>query len=171
MLPQMQGDTFVKTLKKISNVYIIVLTAIVEHDSKITLLKYGADDYITKPFSFEEVILKIRNIEERLNMTKPLRFKHEKISYRLDIHTQSLFVDGQKLNLNATETNLLAFFINHVHQTLTRDQIIDNCLSESEAFDRIVDTYIKNLRKKMQNKTIIETVYGVGYRFNGDRYV
>lgn len=170
MLKGMQGETFIHRIRETSDVHIVVLTAKGGSEPKLSLLREGVDDYITKPFSIDEVLLKIRNIERRIDREKTLRFVFENDTYLLKEKTDRLTKNGKTVSLNPTEMRILRFLMAHAGQTLSRDQIIERCLNESEAFDRIVDTYIKNIRKRLGDKHLIETVYGEGYRFKGERH-
>ncbi len=170
MLPGMQGEAFIKSVRKTSDVYIIVLTAKGGDDPKLKLLGDGVDDYIKKPFSIDEILLKVRNIDHRITKDTPFRFHYNDSFYVYSTKTNTLHKDGETIDLNHIESKLLTLFLHHPFQVLSRDQIIEQSLNESDAFDRIVDTYIKNLRKKLFHKEIIETVYGSGYRFKGELY-
>ncbi len=170
MLPGLQGDAFVKKIRETSHVYVMVLTAKTGDLTKLSLLGEGADDYITKPFSIDEIQLKLRNLEKRLMKSTVLQFRFHDRVYRLDVVALEVRCDGVVIPLNSTEVRLVEYFMRHPQHVLTREQIIEGCLDDSEAYDRIVDTYVKNLRKKLKDKAIIETVYGAGYRFLGERY-
>ncbi len=170
MLSGMQGEAFIKKIRENSDVYIVVLTAKTARESKLSLLDEGVDDYIGKPFSMKEVQLKLRNIEKRLERQGTMRFSFEGNTYTLKTPSNIIMKDDETIEFNSTQACIARVLMDHAMQTLSREQIIAHCLSESEAFDRIVDTYIKDLRKKFENKSIIETVYGAGYRFRGVRY-
>ena len=169
MLKGMQGENFIRLLRERRDVYILVLTAKTSESVKLTLLKDGVDDFITKPFTLEEVLYKLKNIERRLFKEETLAFKYGENHYKLKEKSAQVFKDGRGIKLNETEIQVLKFFMTHPNQLLSRDQIIEACLKDSEAFDRIVDTYVKNLRKKLDEKGLIETVYGAGYRFRGEK--
>ena len=169
MLPKMQGESLIRTIRESSDVYVIVLTAKTSKDAKIQLLKEGVDDYLTKPFNLDEVLMKLKNIERRLDKEKTFKFRHENNAYVLKTKTNRLYKNGQLVNLNHREIVLLKYLIRHPYHILSREQIITNCFDSSDAFDRIIDTYIKNIRRKLDDKHLIETVYGVGYRFKGER--
>ncbi|TVP97033.1 MAG: DNA-binding response regulator [Acholeplasmatales bacterium] len=170
MLDGMQGETFISRIRNQSDAYIIVLTAKVGSEPKLSLLRKGVDDYITKPFAIDEVLLKLRNIERRIEREHTDRFTHKGDIYAIKEKTNRITRNAVSVNLNPTEIKIIRFLMKHPGQTLSRDQIIGHCLSESEAFDRIVDTYIKNIRRKLADKDLIETVYGEGYRFKGVRH-
>ncbi len=170
MLPGLQGEALLNIIRKTSKVYVLVITAKTADDDKLKLLKDGADDYISKPFKIEEILYKLKNIEARIKKTNTTKFIYEQTVYTLDLNAMHVHVDQDAVALNKTECDLLSYFLEHANQTLTRQQIIDHVLSESEAYDRIVDTYVKNLRQKLGSKVIIESVYGAGYRFKGETH-
>ncbi len=168
MLKGIQGENFIRFLREKRDVYVLVLTAKSGESVKLSLLKDGVDDFITKPFSLDEVLYKIRNIERRLFKEETQTFTYGTATYKLKADAAQVLKNGVAIKLNETEIQVLKFFMAHPNQLLSRDQIIDACLQDSEAFDRIVDTYVKNLRKKLDEKALIETVYGSGYRFRGE---
>ncbi len=171
MLPNMQGETFIKRVREVSDIYIMVLSAKVEVSGRIDVLSMGADDYMTKPFSIEEIIAKLKNIEKRLviNSATILSFNQED----LEIHplSREVFFRKQVISFTAYEYNILYYLSSHPNTVFTRDQIIENCFDDSDAFDRVVDVFIKNIRKKISPENedfdYIKTQYGVGYKFVG----
>ncbi len=169
-LPGLQGETFIRRIRETNDVFIVVLTAKTAEGVKLSLLKDGVDDYITKPFSLEEVLYKIKNIERRLMKEESLVFTFNDHRFVLKKNASIVLKDGRKIPLNETEFSMLIFFLKHPNQVLSRNQIMDACLEKSEAFDRIVDTYVKNMRKKLGERALIETVYGSGYRFRGEKH-
>ncbi len=168
MLPGMQGETFVRRVREASDIHIVVITAKHDDATKLDLLKHGIDDVIIKPFSIDEVLYKLRNVERRIEREATVRFRLGEAVFSVKAQTNRIERNGDPLELNPTEMRILRMFLDHPTQVFSRDQIITACLRESDAFDRIVDTYVKNLRRKIGDKHIIETVYGEGYRFGGE---
>ena len=172
MMPNLQGEDLIKQVRKISDIYIIVISAKVDIEEKIDVLKLGADDYLTKPFSVEEVMIKLKNVSVRLNQKHPLffSFNHgELLVYPLK---RQVIVKGEAIELTPYEYDTLYFLIKNTKQVLTRDQIINSLDNDSLATDRVIDAFIKNLRKKLDchvnDPKYIKTHYGVGYEFIGE---
>jgi DNA-binding response OmpR family regulator len=175
MLGEMSGEDLIRIIRKKSDVYIIVVSAKAETDARLEALSIGADDYMVKPISMDELMLKIRNLSGRI----------KKISDRGTVHSfndgalivrplsEEVVADGEKVVLTQNEYTLLSYLIEHAGMTLSRDSILDNCFSNEDVFDRVVDVHIKNLRHKLKDskKTprFIATVYGGGYRFVGEK--
>lgn len=172
MLPKMQGEEFVKKIRTFSDIYIIVITAKIEINEKLDVLSLGADDYITKPFSVEEVMLKLKNVDKRLSATLPLLHSYENGSLRIMPLNREVYVQDKIVNLTKYEYDLLWHLATNRNRIYNRDQLIEICFSDSEAFDRVIDAYIKNIRKKLQDDAnkpkYIKTHYGVGYQFVGE---
>ncbi|QWC00505.1 response regulator transcription factor [Mycoplasmatota bacterium] len=172
MLPKMQGEDLIKAVRKISDVYIIVISAKVDRDDRIDVLKLGADDYLTKPFSVEEVMIKLKNVERRINQQKPTFLSFNQGQLKVMPLKRQVTFNEKLLDLTKYEYDVLIYIITNAKQILSRDQIIDYVSNDSEAFDRVIDAYIKNLRKKLKDNPkdpkYIKTHYGVGYQFIGD---
>lgn len=172
MLPDMQGEDLIAQIRKVSDIYIIVVSAKIDIHEKLDVFSLGADDYITKPFSIDEVMAKLKNLEKRILSHVPIIQSYNHGKLRIQPLERDVWVDGQLIELTHYEYNVLWFLISNRFRTYTRDQLIDACFSDSEAFDRIIDVYIKNIRKKILddalNPVFIKTVYGLGYQFIGE---
>jgi len=175
MLKEMDGETFIEKIRETSNVYIIVVSAKVDVDARINALSMGADDYMPKPLSMEELMLKIKNLEPRI---KSMEKREALYSFNdgdlvVNKFERSVKVRGKPVELTQNEFNVLDYMLENRNQTLSREQILNHCISDSEAFDRVVDVYIKNIRKKLGDSkkpwAFIATVYGGGYRFVGEK--
>lgn len=173
MMPKMQGEDLIKTLREVSNVFIIVVTAKSALQDKLDVLNLGADDYLVKPFSIDELLLKLKNINTRVQTTKPTLLSFNNGMLKLSLLEPRVLVRDEKITLTHHEYQVLKLLVTHEGQTLSRDQIIDHVFTESDAFDRMIDVYIKNLRKKLHDNAkdarFIKTVYGGGYQFVGER--
>jgi two-component system, OmpR family, alkaline phosphatase synthesis response regulator PhoP len=168
MLPQIDGREVCKILRKESDTPIIMLTALSEEIDQVTGLEIGADDYITKPFSPRALVARVRALLRRthgnIKVPSVIRIGHLEI----DSEKYSVTFQNSPIKLTPNEFKLLQLLASHAGQTLTRDQILENLHGVSSSFDRSIDSHIKNLRKKLElasNQTMIETVYGIGYRF------
>lgn len=170
MLPELDGISICKGVRKFSQIPIIMLTARVEEVDRLLGLETGADDYVCKPFSPREVVARVK-VHLRRSMagrdkqpaTTPSRFAIDKQQLRI-------LVDGQPLNLTPVEYRLLAEFVSHPERVFSRQQLLDFAHEDQRDInDRTVDTHIKNIRKKIQGKLpdneCLQSVYGVGYRF------
>lgn len=168
MLPEMDGMEICKRVREISDVPIIMLTARDEVKDKVEGLGLGADDYVTKPFAFEELLARIRGILKRRN--EELR-KEEK---RLIVGGVLLYpdryevrVNGELVDLTQKEFELLQFLVANKPNVLTRDQILQRVWGyDFVGNTNVVDVYISYLRSKIDdkfNEKHIHTIRGVGY--------
>jgi DNA-binding response OmpR family regulator len=168
MLPNIDGREVCKILRKESDVPIIMLTALSEEIDQVTGLEIGADDYITKPFSPRALIARVRALLRRtsggIKTPNVIRIGNLEI----DSEKYSVTYQDNPIKLTPNEFRLLQLLASHAGQTLTREQILENLHGVASSFDRSIDSHIKNLRKKLEqasNQNMIETVYGIGYRF------
>ena len=146
---------------------IMMVTAKGEEMDRVVGLELGADDYVVKPFSLREVVLRIRKILDRQEkQAAPAILKAESLILDLDAHTARL--EDQWLDLTATEFRLLTYFLRPRGRVQTREMLLDRVWGYSfEGYDRTIDTHIRRIRKKMGTaQNLIETVRGVGYRFH-----
>jgi len=168
MLPHIDGREVCRILRREGDVPIIMLTALSEEIDQVTGLEIGADDYITKPFSVRTLVARVRAL---------LRRTHGKVTLPSIIRFGGLEIDSTKhivsfsgipLKLTPNEFKLLSIFANRPGHTITREQLLEDLHGIASSTDRSVDSHIKNLRKKLEaasGESMIETVYGVGYRF------
>ena len=164
MLPLMDGEEVCKTIRKESNIPIIVLTAKDEIFSKIALLDLGADDYITKPFIIGELLARMRVIfRNKQSVVDKKILKFGEIS--LDLTTKEVEVNGVAIVLTKTEYNLLHYLMVNKNLVLTRENILENVWGYDYFGDgKIIDMYIKSLRKKLDPENrYIKTIRGFGY--------
>jgi DNA-binding response OmpR family regulator len=168
MLPQMDGREVCKILRRQSGVPIIMLTALAEEVDQVTGLEIGADDYITKPFSPRALVARVRALLRRAKgEVKPPSIVRAG-GLEIDAEKYSVNFAGNPVKLTPNEFKLLFILASRPGQTLTREQLLDDLHGAASSIDRSVDSHIKNLRRKLEtasNRNMIETVYGVGYRF------
>jgi DNA-binding response OmpR family regulator len=170
MLPDGDGFLFAKRFKQKHDVPVIFLTARDQESDRITGLELGADDYIVKPFSTRELVLRVKAVLKR--STAPSN--GDQTEYALGGETlliaesqHRIYLNGSEVQLTAAEWNILSFLAAKAPQVFSRLQILEYCLeSIAEGSERTVDTHIKNIRHKLGSPWI-ETVRGFGYRFNG----
>jgi two-component system, OmpR family, response regulator QseB len=168
-LPGKDGLSILEELRgQGANLPIIILTARDDLDHKIAGLEGGADDYMTKPFSFQELLARIRL---RLRDSQSVAVKEEielKVgSICLNLRTRKVSVDGQEIELSAREFTAIETLMRHRGQVLSREQLLDRVWGYNyDPGSNIVDVYIGYLRKKL-GSDFIETVRGMGYRLRG----
>ncbi|HEX2549648.1 MAG TPA: response regulator [Gammaproteobacteria bacterium] len=174
MLPGKSGIEFLKWVKKenyLKDIPIIMLTAKAEEDSKIHGLMSGADDYVTKPFSINELVARIKTILRRGILVSP---KNEiKVKNMVfNVEKREVYIGTQLLKLLPLEYKLLHFFIIHPNKNYTRDQLITYIYGRNTYIeDRTIDVHIKRLREKLRPfkyDSLIKTIRGVGYCFIRD---
>ena len=169
MLPEMDGLTVYRNLRedpRTKTIPVIMLTARGRLEEKITGLELGADDYLSKPFSPKELMLRVRNL---LRRTNPLQGSSvvEIGPFSLDKSALKLHLDGSSIELTATEFKLLLLMIESPGITQERGNLLKRVWGYNDLIQtRTLDTHIKRLREKLGNHgNSIETVRGVGYRF------
>ena len=169
LLPGMDGREVCRILRAESDVPIIMLTALSEESDQIVGLEIGADDYIVKPFSPRALVARVRALLRRTQggVRAPAVIRVGDLEINSERYTVTL--KGEALHLTPSEFDLLALLARHSGQTLTRQQLMDDLYGgAASSVDRSVDSHVKNLRRKLTSASdtnLIETVYGVGYRF------
>jgi len=170
MLPEMDGREVCRTLRRESDVPIIMLTARSDEADQLVGLELGADDYITKPFSPRTLVARVRAVLRRVGgHLKPQTMIHVG-DLEIDLAGHSVRLKGESIHLTPNEFRLLEVLARHPGQLLTREQLVDQMHGISlESYDRSIDSHIKNLRRKLEadqsRPVYIKTVYGEGYRF------
>ncbi|AUD62704.1 hypothetical protein BK010_03550 [Tenericutes bacterium MO-XQ] len=170
MLPGIQGEELIKQIRKVSDVYIIVLSAKIDIKDRVDVITLGADDYMIKPFSIDEVMAKLKNVEKRLVDNHPTIYTFNHSHLKVLPLSREVFVHNQLINLTQYEYDILLHLLSHPNIVFSRDMIIEQCFSNSDAYDRVIDVFIKNIRKKINfssEKSYIKTHYGIGYQFLG----
>lgn len=173
MLPKMSGLDVCKQLRNDGNqVPIILLTARGQEIDKVLGLKLGADDYVTKPFSFMELMARVEAILRRATKQTSNFDIYSFGDVNLDFKKCEATKGHTLLDLSHREFNILKYFIEHRGEVLTRDQLLDSVWGyESFPLTRTVDTHIAKLRQKIEddpgNPNFIITVHRVGYKFMG----
>ncbi|MBU2877659.1 MULTISPECIES: response regulator [Aliiglaciecola] len=171
MLPEVDGITICKEIRKFSNVPIIMITAKIEEVDRLRGLNLGADDYICKPFSPKEIIARIQAVLRRVAPPKTNVIQQSGFELYKDDFV-ALF-KGNDIGFTAVEFKIFLLFISHVGRVFTREDIINKIYNHSsDMSDRNIDTHIKNIRKKINEIEAglnpISAVYGVGYKFKGE---
>jgi len=173
MLPDGDGFMFAKRIREQSGVPLIFLTARIQESDRITGLELGADDYIVKPFSNRELVLRVKAILKRSgrSFSEENRVIYSLVDSQLVIKESQhrCFINSSEVLLTAAEWNILLFLSRRTRQVFSRGQLLEYCLdSVAEGSERTIDTHIKNIRHKLGEEVWIDTVRGFGYRFNGE---
>ncbi len=171
MMPEMDGFVVCQRIREQSNVPIIFLTAKDTKEDKVKGLRMGADDYIVKPFSGEELLARIEAVLRRMPKHTSVAQPNTTLQFCgivLDELSRTVHVDRKKVTLTMKEFELLHLFMKHPNTVYDREQLLEQIWSlDYEGGTRTVDTHIKTLRLKLGKKVsaYIQTVWGVGYRF------
>jgi two-component system alkaline phosphatase synthesis response regulator PhoP len=169
-LPHMDGLDVTRTLRKQSNVPIIMLTARVEERDKVIGLELGADDYVTKPFSPKELVARVRAVFRRVDSAPEPGDVVRAGDVTLDKRRMQATAADRPIDLTPTEFELLATLARQPGRVFTRAQLLDSIRGVAvESFDRAIDAHVKNLRRKLEpnprSPRYVLTVHGVGYKF------
>lgn len=176
MLPDLSGEEICTLIRKQSRVPIIMLTAKTMEEDMLNGLDLGADDYITKPFSLKNLYARMQAILRRSsNDLKPLvaKFSWNKGDLVIDYDRREVYKKGEIVAMTPIEWKILSAFTKYPQKVFTREDLITVAFDlEFGGYDRVVDTHVKNLRKKIEDNPkkpiYIRTVHGLGYRFGGD---
>lgn len=170
MLPDLSGEKILQQIRKNSDIPILIISAKGEVNSKISLLQNGADDYITKPFVFEEVLARLETV---LRRSKKSFDQHLVYTYKdivLDDSAKTVTVADNKITLTPKEYELLRLLIEHPDQVYTKDLILEKIWEDSYVDESAVIVHMSNLRKKLDatgnNSPYIATIWGIGYKLN-----
>jgi two-component system OmpR family response regulator len=176
-LPDVDGLTIMQTIRRTSDVAIIIVSGRGDLADRVVGLEIGADDYITKPFEPREILARVRSVLRRGRRQDDAAAPVDAHclyafgNWRLDATAQALHGDnGQPVSLTSGEFRLLEAMVTRANRVLTRDQLMDICYgNNSPAFDRSIDVCVARLRRKLQddprNPAVIRTVRNGGYIF------
>lgn len=172
MMPELDGFSAVKEIRKVSDAPIIMLSARGEEYDKIHGFDVGVDDYVVKPFSPRELMMRIDAIMKRVKKGEKNETKHDvyiKDGLAIDFTARKVMIDGVVINLSPKEYDLLAYMVQNRNIALTREKLISEVWGyDYYGDDRTLDTHIKLLRKNLgEYGRLIVTLRGVGYRFEG----
>ncbi len=173
MLPDISGEIICREIRKKSDIPIIMLTAKSTENDMIKGIEMGADDYITKPFSTREVVVRAKALIRRSkgSFIEKINFNNGEVE--INFTEKSVKVTGRDALLTSGEFKVLEVLTRRVNRVFSREEILNLAFGNSyDVFDRTIDTHIKNLRAKIEkdkkNPKYIITVFGVGYKFEGD---
>lgn len=173
MLPDISGEEVCRIIRKASEVPIIMLTAKSTEEDLINGIVIGADDYITKPFSPREVVVRVKAILRRIKKpSKLLIFNNQ--SLKIDPIKKEVILNGHVLSLTPIEYKLLLTMASYPGRVYSRADLLEKVQQDGayfEGYERSIDTHIKNLRKKVEadsrHPEYVLTVFGMGYKFGG----
>ncbi len=170
MMPKKDGFTVCREIREVSNVPIIMITAKGEDYEKIMGLELGADDYILKPFSPNEVIARIKAIMRRITIEEKESniFTYDNLNISLENYSAS--IDGKDLSLTKKELEILWTLVNNKNKVFSRENLLESIWGvEYYGYDRTVDSHMKRLRAKIDKHKHpswdLKTIWGVGYKF------
>ncbi|TDL73889.1 response regulator transcription factor [Rhodococcus qingshengii] len=175
MLPDISGEEVCRLVRKESDVPILMLTAKSAEDDRINGIVMGADDYLTKPFSPREVVVRVQAILRRVKKTEKVeRIEFNNKQLAIDLGKKEVTVKGHDVILTPIEYKLLTNMALNPGRVYSRMDLLEKIQDEGmyyEGYERSVDTHIKNLRKKIEldsrQPLLILTVFGMGYKFGG----
>ena len=179
MMPKVDGIEVCRRLRNKTNIPILMLTAKDQEVDKVLGLGIGADDYITKPFSINEVVARVKALMRRFLILGSNASTQEKtiLTFKgltIDVKKYTVNVDGQDIPLTGKELELLKFFASNPEQVFTKTQLFRNVWDSNYIEDdNTVMVHIRKLRKKIEidpsNPKFIQTVWGIGYKFVGEK--
>lgn len=166
MLPGISGIELCKAIRQFSSVPIMMVSAKVEEIDRLLGLELGADDYVCKPFSYAEVVARVKSLLRRSELAKP---EHNS-DMHLDESTYSIHFKGRKVELTSVEFQLFKPLFEKPNRIFNRESLMGTMYEDQRIVSfRTIDSHIKKLRKKLdavcEQDSVIQSVYGVGYRF------
>jgi len=177
MLPDMGGEQVIQDMKALEDIPVIMLTSKSSEDDRVAGFSLGADDYVVKPFSPRELVVRIKAVLKRthrddLSDSDAVSFEHGHLT--LDGHCYEVKKKGVLIDLTPTEFKVLFTLASTPGKVFTRGELVEKALGyQFEGYERSIDAHIKNIRQKIEddpkNPSFILTIYGVGYRFIGKK--
>ena len=170
MLPDLSGTEVCRQLKadpRTRHVPVVMLTAKGDEVDRVVGFEVGADDYVTKPFSVRELVLRLRAVLRRAGGARPAERPPEAVGpIRVDVDAHRAWVDGAEVALTPLEFRLLVTLMSRLGRVQSREQLLEDVWEmSSELETRTVDTHVKRLREKLgSGRELLETVRGIGYR-------
>lgn len=168
MLPGLSGEYLIKELRKYSDTPVIIISAKSAMETRLEMLRVGADDYITKPFDIDEVLVRIQVVLRRAGLFEA---KNKLETGGLTLYTEECRAEyaGTSLNLTLKEAKLLEMFMANPAKTFTKANLYEHVWGDVYYYeDNTINVHMSNLRNKLKKATgkdLIETVWGIGYRF------
>ena len=168
-LPGFSGLEVLRRIRIQRDVPVVILSARTDEIDRVVGLELGADDYVGKPYSPREVVARVKTILRRSERPKAEEARIRRIGeIAIDSAGHEVMVGGVSVALTPTQYRLLDVLVQHLGQTLTRDQLLERLTTDGDVFDRTLDRHIANLRARIErdaaNPRYILTVFGVGYK-------
>lgn len=175
MLPKLPGQEVIKEIRSKSSVPVIMTTAKIEEENVIAGLRLGADDYIKKPFSYKELVERVKTVLRRIekyNLPRADLITTTDGRLEMDLEYNRFFKDGKEVFLTKNEFQIIKTLFSNPNKIFTREEIIELTFGyDYDAYDRAIDTHIKNIRQKIEDDpkkpAYIKTIYGMGYKSGG----
>lgn len=169
MMPKVDGFEVIKVIRASSDVPIIVMTALQSEEDILKGYSLHIDDYVTKPFNPKILVAKVNNLLMRIKQQNSIMMEYKIGELSFDFINNEVKMNDKVLDLTKTEFKMLAFLAKNNNKVCSRDLLLDEVWGvDVYVDDRIIDAYIKKLRKIIAPKKYIKTVFGTGYRFTID---
>jgi len=169
MIPVIDGYEVARRIRAEKNTPIIMMSALSEEQDILKGYTLAIDDYVTKPFKIQILIAKVKNLLERRKSIQESNIKENELEVgkvKIERSTYECTLNGKRVKITKTEFKLLNYLMSNAGKTCTREQLLLVLWGEKDIEDRIVDTYIKNIRRILgPDNATITTVFGIGYRF------
>lgn len=172
MLPDISGEEVCRTIRQKSKVPVIMLTARVEEESILRGFGFGADDYVTKPFSPRQLMARVEALLRRIETESPSVLSFNSGDLMINVTGFEIKKNGNPVSATPNEFKILSTLAGYPKKVFTRGELIAAALGDDfEGLDRIIDSHVKNIRQKIEddakNPQYVLTVHGVGYKFGG----
>lgn len=169
MIPKLSGEQVLNVIRENSNIPVIIVTAKVNELDILNGFRSGADDYIKKPFSGSELVERVKAVLRRTKSSDTEMIVSKNKRLKIDIENNRVLKDDKEVPLTKNELLIIETLFKNPNKTFTRNEIIEISFGyDYDAFDRAVDTHIKNIRQKIEdnpkNPIYIKTQYGLGYK-------
>ncbi len=171
MLPDLTGEEVARSLREVSEVPIIMLTAKASEDDRVAGLRLGADDYLAKPFSPRELVARVEAVLRRAKCTEPEVSSFGGGELRIDTARREVLVEGHPVTLTRSEFDLLATLASRAGRVWSRYELITRVQGyDYDGYERTINAHVKNLRRKLgdnpRQPRFVATVAGVGYKLD-----
>lgn len=166
MLPKLNGNDVLQRLRKFTNAPVIVVSAKTMVQTKIDLLKLGADDYMTKPFDLHELLARI---EANLKRTSNTSCQNDTLTYRdIEINNSLVYIKEVLVSFTSTELKILRLLLQYPQKIFSKQNLYESIWNETYVYDDdTINTHISHIRKKIKaitNEDYIQTIWGIGYK-------
>lgn len=166
MLPELSGTDILQRLRRFTNAPVIVVSAKTMIQTKIDLLKLGADDYMTKPFDLYELLARI---EANLKRTANNQYPNDILVYKdIEINNSMVYIKGTLVPFTSTELSILKLLLQYPQKIFSKQNLYESIWNETYAYDDdTINTHISHIRKKIKtitNEDYIQTIWGIGYK-------